>query len=116
MVRPDLADPHREQGMSEYGGYRCTTHKPPLDSERWFNRGTGLLEEAFTLERAGLWPNDPKYDPRWPEPMPVGHDDSQARFTAPIHWLRDHPHCQVVLVNEYGETRPIAATIEGEAC
>lgn len=92
--------------MSTYWGFACVSHDPPLVSECWFNRGDDRLAEAFHLERAGEWPDDPKW-PALENPMPMTYSDGLHGTAAPIHWLREHPRCEVVLQNEYGDTKPI---------
>ena len=91
--------------MSTYWGFACVSHDPPLTSERWFNHGEGTLRQAFRLERAGAWPNDPDMPEVLEEPLPVAHRGHAT--TAPIQWLREHPRCTVVLRNEYGDTEPL---------
>lgn len=96
--------------MSTYWGYVCQSHDPHLESERWFNHGEDVLTEAYQLERAGEWPNDPAW-PLLDEPRDVKH---RGYFTsAPIHWLREHPKCQVALRSEYGDTKSLDAPTNG---
>lgn len=90
--------------MSTYWGYSCVSHDPPLNSDHWLNHGEDVLIDAYLRERRGEWPDDDA-DLPWVEPEPVVLRGFES--TAPIWWLRSHPHCEVVLHNEYGETRPI---------
>ena len=92
--------------MSTRWGYACVSHDPPLLTERWLNHGDGILAEAFHIERAGKWPDDPEW-PRLENPMPVLYTNGHPATAEPIHWLRRHPHCEVILQNEYGDTKPI---------
>lgn len=92
--------------MSTYWGYACVSHDPPLISDHWFNHGGDLLVEVFHRVRAGQWPLDPRLPELLEEPAPVDHRGYLT--AAPIHWLRSHPNCEVVLDNEYGHTKPIA--------
>lgn len=85
--------------MSTYWGYACVSHEPPLVSEHWFNHGDLLLAQVYKQVREGSWPDCDE----WGTPGPV---DSNGYLTnSPIYWLREHPDCEVVLHNEYGDTR-----------
>lgn len=87
--------------MSTHWGYACTSHEPMVISERWFNHGEETLRDAFQRERAGIWTNIDE----WGSPAPVLHRNYAT--DAPIHWLREHPNCTIVLRNEYGDVKPI---------
>lgn len=91
--------------MSTYWGYVCDSHDPPLISERWFNHGEEVLIDVFRKERAGEWPMDMAY-PLLEDPMPVVWRNGYET-TAPIRWLRKHPHCTVNLHSEYGERQKL---------
>lgn len=93
--------------MSTNWGFACVSHDPPLISDHWFNHGAEALRQVFRLERAGAWPNDPDLPVVLGEPLPVEHRGYAT--SSPIRWLRDHPRCQVVLHNEYGDTEPLEA-------
>lgn len=103
--------------MSTYWGYACVSHEPSLVSEHWFNHGEDLLREAYDLERRGLWPDVPVIvgvnDALAPEPQPVEGHDGHYPTAAPIYWLRSHPHCIIVLHNEYWETELLGDTVSG---
>lgn len=95
--------------MSTYFGYECRSHEPALGSERWFNWGNEVLTETFVTVRQGNWPqvtvrSDRTGEVLWTEDAPVRHSDHET--AAPISWLRDHPNCEVWLVNEYGPKGP----------
>lgn len=92
--------------MSTYWGYVCRSHDPELESEHWFNRGAAVLADAFHKELAGEWPNNPQFT-NWEEPEPVIAPSGNHQTTEPIYWLRQHPHCDVALRSEYGDTREI---------
>ena len=77
--------------MSTYWGYVCKSHEPPIESEHWFNHGYLTLEQVFRKERAGEWPDQE-------DVMHRGYATKE-----PIQWLRQHPHCEVALRNEYGD-------------
>ncbi len=86
--------------MSTYWGYQCISHDPPLTSEHWFNHGEETLRDLFAKVRAGTWPDDDILGP-----APVDHR-GYATNSPPV-WLMEHPECEVVLNNEYGDTASI---------
>lgn len=88
--------------MSTYWGYVCLDHDPHLASERWFNHGEDLLWDAWSRERAGVWPHRP-YGSLPPEDCEPKEVLGAFGTTAPIWWLREHPSCNVALRNEYGD-------------
>lgn len=96
--------------MSTYWGYRCISHDPPLESEHWFNHGEDVLIDAYLKVRAGTWPMVPdRLFPGEFEPALVVHRSYET--AEPHAWLTDHPRCEVVLANEYGDVRAIGETI-----
>jgi len=82
--------------VSTYWGYACRSHSPELRSEAWFNHGDGALRKTLDSYRAGNWPTD-----EWDDPLPMSHQGYLT--TSPIAWLREHPHCEVGIINEYGK-------------
>ena len=88
--------------MSAYWGYQCISHDPPLTSEHWFNHGEETLRTLFAKMRAGTWPIDDILGP-----VPVSNGNSGHSTNSPPVWLMEHPKCEVVLHNEYGDTAPI---------
>jgi hypothetical protein len=82
--------------LSTYWGYRCLSHDPPLDSERLSNHHADMLVATLRAR------------PHVLKAIEVGH--LHGGFITPEWWrfLVDHPRCEVVVVNEYGETLPVA--------
>jgi hypothetical protein len=78
------------------------------------NHGEDRLAALFWAVRRGEWPSDPSIT-AWAEPMPVPYHAGPEAYasTAPIMWLHEHPSCQIVLHNEYGDTRIIGETVAG---
>lgn len=97
--------------MSTHWGYVCESHDPPIISEHWINHGDDRLAGLFWAVRRGEWPNDPSIT-AWDEPIQFPYSEDYAS-TAPVYWLREHPHCRVALHNEYGDTRVIGETVAG---
>jgi hypothetical protein len=96
--------------MSRSVGYECLSHDPYLRSDTFINHGDDILQMAFTLERAGLWPSTPDHlypEDQW-DPTPV----ADSCGAAPIYWLRQHPKCQIGLFDEYNETKPLNPLIQ----
>lgn len=93
--------------MSTDWGYACVSHDPPMYSEEWFNHGEAVLRAALLQHRSAEgWPDDPDQSEEnrrllGPDPAPVQHEGYAT--TAPVRWLNQHPHCEVVIVSEYGE-------------
>ena len=102
--------------MSKYWGFRCASHDPPIDSERWLNHGDQALADALVRVRAGAWPTTANYSRSGrfldAEDVPLVWRDWP--HTEPVAWLRQHPHCHVQLVSEYGDVREPGETIAGE--
>lgn len=91
--------------MSNHWGYVCRSHDPEIESDHWFNQGAALLAGVFQKERAREWPEDTdRGEPQ--KVVSLDHPDTAE----PIHWLRQHPRCDVALRSEYGDTREIAGT------
>lgn len=105
--------------MSRHFGYRCVSHDPPLNSERWGNWGDDILRDIHKAHREGTLAMEPEFYESGPfagqenytrdyVALPVHRNSDHYTTTGPMHWLDDHPHCEVVLQDEYGGT----ATIE----
>lgn len=74
--------------MSTYYGLRCRSHKPPIDSEPWYNHGAYLLTPALALNRHAL----------------REYVNTHYRDMPPeLRFLSQHVSCDVVVVNEYGD-------------
>lgn len=80
--------------MSTYWGYACRSHNPPLLSEMWLNHGDRALEKTLASYRSGHWPVD-----EWDCPVPMSF--SGMSWHGPVAWLREHPNCDVGIINEY---------------
>ena len=88
--------------MSTYWGYVCRSHIPNIISDHWLNHGEDELRDVARLVRLGAWPDHPHYG------GPIGFYFDGTTWTDPIIWLRQHPHCDVALHNEYGGTEELA--------
>lgn len=73
--------------MSTYYGYRCRSHKPPMESEHWYNHGDYILQAGLLLQGYNLteYVNT------------VNHS-----LPSELEWLAHHPKCDVIVVDEYG--------------
>lgn len=89
--------------MSIRWGYVCRSHTPHIISDTWFNLDAGrdALRQVAKQVRVGLWPNVEGTE----EPMQFYYE--WGYHTAPVYWLLQHPHCDVALRNEYGETEEL---------
>lgn len=123
--------------MSQYWGYVCESHDPPIESDRWLNHGDDALADLFHKVRNGEWPQSagmvPEYRLAYGDslaPMVVGFGVAEGApayaipvrpvpgggappWHGPVDWLAEHPHCKVVLKNEYGDRRGLGEIVAG---
>lgn len=81
--------------MSTYLYLRCDSHTPPLEAGSHSGQHLYDLDQIFRdIEDRDLivkaWNNDM-------------HPNDQHRF-ATAAFLAEHPHCQITVVDEYGNT------------
>lgn len=86
--------------MSNYWGYVCLSHDPPMYSEQWLNHGEEALRAAWEQSRTPEgWPAVPKIpgvnDLLGDDPMPIDHRG--VPHSGPGGWLWEHPRCRVGL-------------------
>lgn len=81
--------------MSTYWGYVCVSHDPPIESEHWHNHGEQRLVDALKARASYA-------------AVPLDHDYGGDQLPPEGYWLRQHPHCRVLLRNEYGKEVDIA--------
>ena len=112
--------------MSESWGYVCESHDPPLESDRWLNRGADALADLARKMRDGTWPLAADLDPEYalaygdePAPMEYWRGETSAVPVAPVpgggsppysgppNWFSEHLNCRIALRSEYGERREI---------
>lgn len=77
--------------MSTYWGFRCLSacdHPDGPESECWYNHGEVGLRNAVLLKGPGL----------------TAYVDSiYGQLPPELCWLAEHPACEVVVANEYGD-------------
>lgn len=91
--------------MSNYWGYVCLSHDPPMYSERWLNHGEEALRAAWEQSRTPEgWPAAPKIpgvnDLLGDDPMPLEHRGFS--HSSPGAWLWEHLRCRVGLHDQRG--------------
>jgi hypothetical protein len=94
--------------MSTSWYFECLDHEPPIVSDmeftqhtddEHFQRALKLVEARPLAEEPGVCPSD---DPG--RIASFEYFDRNAR-----QFLRQHPHCSLGLLNEYGDRRPVEA-------
>lgn len=91
--------------MSTYWYFECVSHDPVLTSDDEFTQHTNDVAFHLALELAAQRPLDNPPEEWW-------HDDElwySAYFERNARrFLQLHPACDLGLVNEYGERRPLS--------
>lgn len=83
--------------MSTYWGYKCLDCDE--ESDTWFNRGESKLIELAKVSDL-IMDIYEKCECEWLE-------ISLLNQTSPIDWIRKHGRHNIILYNEYGDTKPI---------
>ena len=83
--------------MSTYWGYKCLDCDD--ESDVWFNRGESQLIELLKISDLIIDIFE-RCECEWVE-------ISLCNQTGPIDWVRVHGNHRVLLINEYGDTKPI---------
>lgn len=98
--------------MSNHWGYACLTHDPAIVMEELggvggrLNHAFDALVTAFPVVRRGEWPMVTEHEGiafEWEVPAPVV-GETGCESAAPIAFLLRHPHCQIAVYDEYGNT------------
>jgi hypothetical protein len=120
-----------EETMSEYWGYVCLSHDPPIVGKRDLNHGDDALIDLYWKVVAGDWPMASELVPgfemayegelapmvmdeakKHAVPVPPRQGGGTPPYTSPLTFLQQHPNCTMAVQNEYGDRRWMQGTIQ----